>query len=147
MVIMQSCPLHPPQVQPPAGAALQQAKFPSTPESAAAARGYVREVIERQAPGITPSRMSDVQLVVSELVTNSVRYGTEPDDSLAVAVGAAPNRVRIEVHDPSRRRPYFKPESTERQRGRGLFIVDELATGWGIDDRPFGKIVWAVLAW
>ncbi|WP_184734190.1 ATP-binding protein [Streptomyces netropsis] len=121
--------------------------FPSAPESVGAARGYALEIIERDAPGIAPAHVADVQLVVSELVTNSFRYGTEPGDRVALTISASANRVRVEVHDPTRRRPRFKPESEERQRGRGMFIVEHLAEIWGVDDRPLGKTVWAELTW
>ncbi|MBP0456265.1 ATP-binding protein [Streptomyces bomunensis] len=132
------CP--PPDGPPPT------ALFAADPESARAARVFAREVVENRAPGAPADSVSDVQLVVSELVTNAIRYGTEPGDSLALIVDATPQRVRVEVHDPRRRRPAMRAESPDRQRGRGLFIVDTLAQ-WGIDDRPFGKIVWAELTW
>ncbi|WEH35273.1 ATP-binding protein [Streptomyces sp. AM 4-1-1] len=123
-----------------------QAVFAGHPESVAHARRYAREVVAWQAPGIRPDRVDDVELVVSELVTNSVRYGTEPGDSLCVAIEAEPDRVRVEVQDPVRRRPRLRPESDVRDRGRGLLIVERLAR-WGTDDRPMGKVVWAELTW
>ncbi|WP_432092522.1 ATP-binding protein [Streptomyces sp. bgisy100] len=119
-----------------------QVLYASEPASVGHARDYAREVVEHALPGIDDEFVRDVQLVVSELVTNAVRYGTEPDDFLALVVTVTAGRVRIEVHDPVRRRPHFKRESEERQRGRGMFIVDHLAK-WGVDDRPFGKVVWA----
>jgi anti-sigma regulatory factor (Ser/Thr protein kinase) len=98
-------------------------------------------------PDAPIERVSEVQLIVSELVTNACRYGTEPGDSVLVVFDAEPGRVCVEVHDTSRRLPRFKPESSERQCGRGLFIVDALATAWGTGDRPMGKFVWADLKW
>ncbi|MEV0559468.1 ATP-binding protein [Streptomyces sp. NPDC050597] len=111
-------------------------------ESAKAARDFAREYIAFHLSGIGGDLVDDVLLVVSEIVTNAIRYGTEPGDSLLVALDHGPDRVSIEVHDTRRASPRFKPESVERQRGRGMFIVDALAT-WGVRDRPFGKIVWA----
>jgi anti-sigma regulatory factor (Ser/Thr protein kinase) len=90
-------------------------------------------------------RLDDVLLVVSELVTNAYRYGTEPGDSLLVKVLTTDKRVRVEVHDPRRKRPHLRAESDERARGRGLHIIDELAARWGTDDRAFGKAVWVEL--
>ncbi|WP_432092197.1 ATP-binding protein [Streptomyces sp. bgisy100] len=112
------------------------------PQAARAAREFVREFIAYHAPGAPDNHVDSVVLVTSELVTNSIRYGTEPGDSLALILTVTADRVRIEVHDPVRRHPHFKPASEERQRGRGMFIVDAL-TKWGVDERPFGKIVWA----
>ncbi|MGW6454880.1 ATP-binding protein [Streptomyces sp. NPDC055078] len=117
-----------------------------TPESVAAARAYTDEFVTFHVPDIDSDRLDDVQLVVSELVTNAVRYGTEPGDSLLLVLDAGAGKVRIEVHDPVRRVPRAKPESVERQRGRGLVIVEALAE-WGTEDRPLGKVVWAAMRW
>lgn len=117
------------------------------PESTGAARKYAREFISYHVPGITDDPMDDAVLIISELVTNAIRYGTEPGDSLRVVLAADPGYIRVEVHDPSRRLPQHKPESNERQRGRGLFILAELADDWGVDPRPMGKCVWAELRW
>ncbi|MCX5161857.1 ATP-binding protein [Streptomyces sp. NBC_00264] len=120
--------------------------LPSGPEAPAAARRFVVELLAYQAPDLAEETREDVRLVVSELVTNSYRYGTEPGDSLLVEVVAAADVVLVEVHDPQRKRPQYKPESKERQRGRGLFILDALAARWDVDDRLFGKVVWAEVA-
>ncbi|MER5783176.1 ATP-binding protein [Streptomyces mobaraensis] len=114
----------------------------STIEAPAAARAYTREVIEYAVADPDPEYLFTVSLVVSELVTNAVRYGTEPGDSMLVVLDADDRRTRVEVHDTVRREPRLKPESDERGRGRGLYIVDALAT-WGTGERPMGKYVWA----
>ncbi|MFE3905417.1 ATP-binding protein [Streptomyces sp. NPDC059153] len=111
-------------------------------ESAKVARDYAREFVAYHLPGTDPEHTDDVALVVSELVTNAVRYGTEPGDSLLLVLDATERRTRVEVHDTRRRTPTMKPESDERGRGRGLFIVEALAE-WGIGERPLGKFVWA----
>ncbi|MFJ1915018.1 ATP-binding protein [Streptomyces sp. NPDC088147] len=131
--------------RPPAGPP-PQLMLGGAPESVRAARAYVREFIAYHLPDLAPDRTADVELVVSELVTNAVRYGTEPGDSLLVGLNGTAARVRIEVRDPVRRRPSLKPVSHERDRGRGLFIVEALAECWGVVDQPFGKTVWAVVA-
>ncbi len=64
-----------------------------------------------------------------------------------MAVTASLSGVRIEVHDPVRRRPRHKPRNPARRRGRGLLVVGALANSWGVADRPLGKIVWAEPAW
>lgn len=120
-----------------------QAVFDSSDKASTQARRYVREVLRHEEKPLDPDRLADVLLVVSELVTNAYRYGTEPGDSLLVKVLTTDERVRIEVHDPRRKRPHLRNESGERARGRGLHIVDALAARWDVDDRPFGKAVWA----
>ncbi|MGI5349222.1 ATP-binding protein [Streptomyces sp. CA-250714] len=121
--------------------------LPGTPRAAAAARAYTRRAVARHAPAMPMDRIDDLCLVVSELVTNAIRYGTEPGDKLALKVVLSADRARIEVHDPVRRRPRPRPESCDRTSGRGLLVVAALAESWGTDDRPLGKIVWAELAW
>lgn len=127
----------------PKSAPPPQLLLASAPESAKAAR----EFTAYRVPDAPIERVGEVQLIVSELVTNACRYGTEPSDSVLVVFDAEPGRVCVEVHDTSRRLPRFKPESAERQRGRGLFIVDALASDWGTGDRPMGKFIWAELKW
>ncbi|MEU9306969.1 ATP-binding protein [Streptomyces sp. NPDC048256] len=131
---------------PPSGPP-RQATFPRGPEAAHQARAYVRDLLTHDdAPKIADDLLDDVLLVVSELVTNAYRYGTEPGDFVLVTVLTTAEGVRIEVDDPRRRRPHLRNESDERARGRGLHIVDALAARWDVDDRPFGKKVWAEVA-
>ncbi|WP_328361352.1 ATP-binding protein [Streptomyces sp. NBC_00445] len=117
--------------------------FPASPQAPAQARAYVRDLLAHDETPLSDERLDEVLLVVSELVTNAYRYGTEPDDSLLVAVLTTSDRVRVEVHDPRRQRPRLRNESGERSRGRGLHIVDAIAARWDVDDRPCGKAVWA----
>ncbi|MEV5673526.1 MULTISPECIES: ATP-binding protein [Streptomyces] len=131
--------------RPPSGVP-GQALFPSGDDAPGAARRFALEVLAQDAPDLAESTCEDVRLIVSELVTNAYRYGTEPGDSVLVVVSVAAELVRVEVHDPRRKRPAYKPESDERGRGRGLFIVEALAADWGVDDRPFGKVVWSEVA-
>lgn len=115
----------------------------SEPESARAARKFVREYVGYHAPEASEDHVETVVLVTCELVTNSIRYGTEPDDLVRVVIDADDGRTRVEVHDPVRRRPRVRPESDQRDRGRGLLILDFLCHRWGVTDIPLGKAVWA----
>lgn len=123
-----------------------QAVFPTGPRVAKEARDYVRAVLARDDEPLGDDRLGDVLLVVSELVTNAHLYGTEADESVLVAVLTTSDRVRIEVHDRSSRRPHQQRALGDRAGGRGLHIVDELAERWDVDDRPTGKAVWAEVA-
>ncbi|WP_432026823.1 ATP-binding protein [Streptomyces sp. 1222.5] len=115
----------------------------SEPQSAGAAREFVREFVPYHVPDASEDHVEKVALVTTELVTNAFRYGTEPDDSIRVTLDANHARTRVEVQDPVRRHPRPRPESQERDRGRGLIILDALCSKWGVDDAPFGKVVWA----
>lgn len=114
------------------------------PQSAKYAREFVREFIGHHLPRASEDYVDSVVLVACELVTNSIRYGTEPGDALRVVLDADATRTRIEVHDPVRRHPRPRPDAPLRDRGRGLVILDALCPGtWGVHDQPFGKSVWA----
>lgn len=117
------------------------------PESVRPARRFVRAAAAYQEPTCPADILDTLELLASELITNAVRYGSEPGDSLRVAVEAEPGRCRIEVHDTARRCPRLRPASDERGRGRGLHLVELLAARWGTADRPMGKIVWVVVTW
>lgn len=133
----------PASCSPPDGppAILLLAKDPTSPR---AARRFVREFIAYHVPGASEDYVDSVELVACELVTNSVRYGTEPGDSLRLTLDADDSRTRVEVEDPVRRPPQIRPESDQRDCGRGLFILDALCSGaWGWHEIPFGKAVWA----
>lgn len=112
------------------------------PQSASAARKFAREHVLHAEPDAPDDYVDTVVLVTCELVTNSIRYGTEPGDALALTLHTRGSRTRVEVRDPVRRRPQPRPESHKRDRGRGLLILDGLCH-WGVDEVEFGKVVWA----
>src|SRR4051812_16454647 len=84
-----------------------QAVFIADDEAPRQARRYVREVLDNDDAPLKAERLSDVLLVVSELVTNGYRYGTEPGDSLLVKILTSRETIRVEVHDPRRKRPHL----------------------------------------
>ncbi|MFF2650404.1 ATP-binding protein [Streptomyces sp. NPDC058045] len=116
------------------------------PQSASAARQFAREYVLHCTPDADEDHVDTVLLVTSELVTNAIRYGTEPGDSFALTLDSRDSVTRVEVRDPVRRHPRRRPESHMRDRGRGLLILDGLCPAWGVDDALFGKVVWAEVA-
>nr|WP_078648683.1 SpoIIE family protein phosphatase [Streptomyces ochraceiscleroticus] len=79
------------------------------------------------------------ELLISELVTNAVRYGAEPirlrllydDDSLI-----------CEVADGSSTSPHLRRAKTVDEGGRGLFLVAQFAQRWGTRYTARGKVIW-----
>ncbi|SFE08486.1 Histidine kinase-like ATPase domain-containing protein [Actinacidiphila alni] len=89
------------------------------------------------------------ELIVSELVTNSVNHAREPRGRLiATRFERVDSGVRIEVHDANDHKPERREALSDEESGRGLALVDALTDGrWGVSDRPgVGKLVWAVCA-
>ncbi|OAR21933.1 transcriptional regulator [Streptomyces sp. ERV7] len=113
-------------------------------ESAKAAREFVHEYVTHNVPDASGDYVDAAVLIASELVTNSIRYGTGPGETMRVVLDADDTRTRVEVHDSVRTHPRMRPESDDSDRGRGLIILDALCPGaWGITDIPPGKAVWA----
>src|SRR4051794_16543654 len=76
----------------------------------------------------------DVRLLVSELVTNSVKHANvSEDDSIMLDVDIKQEVVRVEVRDsgPGFERPETGPPADDE--GWGLFLVEQLADEWGVD--------------
>ncbi|HEY8302461.1 MAG TPA: ATP-binding protein [Jatrophihabitans sp.] len=106
------------------------------------ARGFVRE----RLPELGEDVLDDVTLIVSELVSNAVQHG-QPDIVLRMIV--EPLSIDVSVLDhgttvPSR--DVQVPMETATS-GRGLSIVDRLASDWGVLplEPGRGKHVWARL--
>ena len=91
---------------------------------------------------VEPSIAFDVRLLVSELVTNSVKHArVTEDDSIMLTVRVDGDVVRIEVSDPGPgfERPVVAPPD-DADEGWGLFLVEQLADDWGVERER--KAVW-----
>lgn len=85
------------------------------------------------------------ELLVSELVTNSVRCGA---DGGSVTVVARPAGLRVEVVDDGPGEPRVKAHDSAAPSGRGLQIVDRLARRWGVErSEPCSGPVARKLVW
>ncbi|MGO4455887.1 SpoIIE family protein phosphatase [Streptomyces sp. M-16] len=82
------------------------------------------------------------ELLLSELVTNAVRYGSPP-----IRVRLIHDRTLIcEVHDASNSAPRMRHAASTDEGGRGLFLVAQLAQAWGTRYTTGGKVIWAECA-
>jgi anti-sigma regulatory factor (Ser/Thr protein kinase) len=105
------------------------------------APGEARRVVAA-LPLQEPAR-ERLALVVSELVTNSIRHaGLSAGDPIELELASENGRVWIAVHD---RGSGFDPHVRNgegRESGFGLAIVQELAEEWGVELRPDGFTIW-----
>lgn len=84
----------------------------------------------------------DLCLVATELVANAIRHaGTE----VTLRLGTVKGGVRLEVEDGSLRPLRLRVAAPSDEGGRGLLLVDVLASRYGVEGGAQGKRVWAEL--
>jgi anti-sigma regulatory factor (Ser/Thr protein kinase) len=115
-------------------------RLPPKPVSGREARAR----IEPLEASVGSDVLHDISLLVSELVTNSVRHARfEEGEAIEVSV-IVDDVVRVEVHDPG---PGFDQPDFEaahpllKSAGWGLLLVERLTDRWGVD-RTRGTSVW-----
>ncbi|MGW4379615.1 SpoIIE family protein phosphatase [Kitasatospora sp. NPDC004531] len=81
----------------------------------------------------------DTGLIVSELVTNAIRYGTPPIRLRLIHEAG----LICEVSDSSDSSPYLRRAKSTDEGGRGLYIIGQLAQRWGTRYGRHGKTIWA----
>lgn len=140
-------------------------QLPGTARAASAARDHVRRSVRawnaanaatraanqrtnghlQAQPDITDDATETAILLTSELVTNALTHGMSP---VTVAVSWSGEQLRVEVHDRSGQLPAPWPVrmAPDDETGRGLLLVDTLATDWGFYRTPGGKAVYFTLA-
>jgi anti-sigma regulatory factor (Ser/Thr protein kinase) len=108
------------------------------------AASTAREALRRLPLDSDEPVQENMRLVVTELVTNSVRHARETDVRLMVST--APHTVRIEVADSG---PGFTPgkrrERATDEGGWGLYLVERLADRWGVMSVNGATRVWCEL--
>jgi anti-sigma regulatory factor (Ser/Thr protein kinase) len=98
-----------------------------------ALRGYLRPDVQER-----------IELLVSELVTNSVRHGVlDERDQVEIHVTASNRTVRVSVADPGLgfTRPDPPDPGSDQASGWGLYLVDQIADRWGVA-RNGNTVVW-----
>ena len=106
-------------------------QFPPADDAPAQARAAL-EVFDQI---LAPEVLEDLQLVVSELVTNSVKFGPKRSITLSLQIEAH-GRVRGEVIDQGdgeRAKVVMQPEPS-LEGGWGLHLVDRVARNWGVHE-------------
>ncbi|MFG3288627.1 SpoIIE family protein phosphatase [Streptomyces sp. NPDC048179] len=119
----------------------QVADLELPPDPAMVARA--RTDTERQLADWGLSDLSfTAALVVSELVTNSIRYATGP-----VLLRLIKDRSLLcEVSDNAHTAPHLRRARRDDEGGRGLFLVAQMSQRWGTRYTASGKTIWAELA-
>lgn len=120
-------------------------RWPRSPRSVGQARHHLTAVLDGWDLG---HLAEPAVLVLSELLTNSVRHTRAPRDRLIeTRYERTADGLRIEVHDADPTPPLLQNPSADGESGRGLALVDVLTAGrWGVAARNgIGKRTWAVV--
>lgn len=116
-------------------------RFDADPANISAARRFVRSTISDSVPA---SVTSDVQLIVSELVSNAIEHGSDPVVGLELVLG--PDAVWVAVTTGAHAEALGATDTwsvadADEVSGRGLGIVRQIADAVSIADRGDGAIV------
>ena len=101
-------------------------ELPRSPEAPSLARRALDDLEGSLDPAVLP----DVRLLVSELITNSVKYGG--DGPVRLEVQASPHTVRAEIIDQGVGfTPRARGDDLDRVGGWGLHLTERLTSRWG----------------
>ncbi|MEO9138128.1 MAG: ATP-binding protein [Jatrophihabitans sp.] len=123
--------------------------LPAAPGAPRTARGFATTAVSRLLPApIAHALCEDIELVVSELVTNAVRAGS---DTVTISVEHVPgelgdDKIVLRVTDNATGWPEQRDAGVHDVTGRGLTLVSAICSAWGVRLIATGKIVWAELA-
>jgi anti-sigma regulatory factor (Ser/Thr protein kinase) len=118
-------------------------RFAGRPEHIRAARRFVAAAL-----AAWPATQEAALLLVSEVVTNAILHSASGDHggSLEVRYALDDHEVYVEVVDAGgSARPRRYAQYLEGVSGRGLALVEALASGWGMHDHHGGHVVWCRL--
>ncbi|MFJ7342721.1 SpoIIE family protein phosphatase [Streptomyces sp. NPDC101110] len=116
-------------------------RLPARSDAPARAREQVAALLSQW--GVGDDTRDKARLLVSELVTNAVRFATGP---ITVRLIRAGHGLLCEVGDTGNGRPRLRRGDLLDNGGRGLGIVHRLTTRWGVRWTDTGKVVWAEIA-
>ncbi|ADP78607.1 ATP-binding protein [Pseudofrankia inefficax] len=113
------------------------AELPYLPSAVPRARHVLRESL--RSAGLDEDATAVAELLVSELVTNAVKYGQPP---VWLLVELRPGLVHASVSDTSTSLPERRAVDDDSEGGRGLLVLDALAGSWGAVTADHGKYLW-----
>jgi anti-sigma regulatory factor (Ser/Thr protein kinase) len=113
-----------------------ETQLPSLVTTPSTARAFLRNALQTwKLDGLGEI----TELLADELVANVVRHVGQP---MTVRAIRNEGHIRVEVDDPSPEPPVLVHPDAETVRGRGVLLLDALASRWGTETRPHGKTVW-----
>jgi anti-sigma regulatory factor (Ser/Thr protein kinase) len=123
-------------------------ELPALPTAPREARRHAKAI----ALGFGLSELVDkIELAVSEIVTNAILATSHLDASgltnpvVRLSLASDLHCMLIRVWDASNQMPVRQEASPDDESGRGLMLVDFLASEWGAYQTEIGKVVWAII--
>lgn len=110
------------------------------PADVSRARGLVGQFL-----GSAPTEVVQMaQLLTSEVVSNAVKHAV---GHVTLSLDCSEGLLKVQVADGSPLRPVLRHSPGTKEHGRGLLIIESLASSWGVETRPRdeGKTVWFTL--
>jgi hypothetical protein len=114
--------------------------LPVEPRSVRAGRQFAGETLAQWGH---PEHADTVRLLVSEILTNAVRQARAP---IGLRVHRSTTEIVTEIFDDNPHLPQRRLAGPDDECGRGLMLVEALATEWGTRPGPAGKTVWFTVA-
>jgi anti-sigma regulatory factor (Ser/Thr protein kinase) len=119
---------------------VRQVALPADGQAAGTARRITRDTL---ASWQLAHLADSATLVVSELVANALQHAHADPPELRLESGGS--WLRVEVHDGDRHPPQLRAAVGLEETGRGLILVEAIASRWGVRETEEGKAVWAEL--
>lgn len=108
------------------------------PEMVAVARRFVARQLRLWE--VADDHLDEAVLLTSELLSNAVLHART--DARLTITSREDGTLRVEVADENPRLPISVAPPDEAQSGRGLWLVETIATAWGVERTELGKTVW-----
>jgi anti-sigma regulatory factor (Ser/Thr protein kinase) len=120
--------------------------LPATKAAVATARHRAVATLRLCGVYLDSEAVGDIELLVSELVTNAVRYGGGSLLTVGVRASAEKRSVVVTVVDRNPAQPVVRTARADEESGRGMFLVEQLTHGqWGSAPTRHGKQLWGRL--
>ena len=105
----------------------------------ASAPGVARAAMQNALLARPVALRDTAVLLADEIVTNALVHSK---GAIELTVEDNAEGIRVEVSDTSVELPLVRTAKLNGEHGRGMLIVDSLASSWGVIERPEGKSVW-----
>jgi anti-sigma regulatory factor (Ser/Thr protein kinase) len=114
---------------------ISEIRVPGGPLAPAEVRSHLELQLSEE---VCEERLADLRLLATEVVSNSVRHGrVGPDGWVSAAVSHVDGTLRVEVRDSSLEGlPEPREPDYEEGGGFGLFLLDQMASRWGVERDP-----------